>query len=395
MTALLGGPLAERARIAVDAASALLVSVSADAITDPSYAVGAAGLAIAHANLHALFPARGHDRCTELLLERARTLAATARASPWLVQGIAGVGWATGYLTGDSGSSLDAFDAKLDRLVTGPGPLPAEVFHGTAGLLLYARGRPGALAEHVLDQIARTAQGDADRASWLSTPQVPSHPQEPFVDLGFAHGVPGILAVLATCTGEAFAGDVTRDLVRRSARYIVEARLPDAQTSAYAAYAGRAEPTRSAYCYGDPGVAWALTLAADALDDGGVRAVARGVAQLAAGRGDAQAAIDEAGLCHGAAGLAYLLHKIGERHDDEELRAAAREAFARALAMPGRDGLPFLLTARAGATGRGAILGILGGVAGVALALATALGEIDDAWDEPLLAGRAARDDQP
>ena len=180
MTALLGGPLAERARIAVDAASALLVSVSADAITDPSYAVGAAGLAIAHANLHALFPARGHDRCTELLLERARTLAATARASPWLVQGIAGVGWATGYLTGDSGSSLDAFDAKLDR-----------------------------------------------------------------------------------------------------------------------------------------------------------------------------------------------------------------------LAMPGRDGLPFLLTARAGATGRGAILGILGGVAGVALALATTLGEIDDAWDEPLLAGRAARDDQP
>jgi len=387
MTPLLEGALADRAFQAIDRTSKLLVGIPASAVRDPSYATGAAGLAIAHANLHAIHPARGHDSKTEELLEHARTLAASTRTMPWLVQGAAGVGWTLDYLTGDAGALLAPLEAKLERFVESTNAdTPVEIFHGLAGLLVLARKRPGDLAKKILERIERSAVTVADGGglTWLSAPRPPATPPERFTDLGFAHGVPGALAAIASCTGESFATPTLESVVERGLRSLLDARLPRGSAAAYAAHANRSTPARCAYCYGDPGVAWSLAIVARAIGNDEARLASENVARLACTRRDAGAKVEEATLCHGAAGVGHLFRRLHAHHPIDALRDAARSAFETALAMPPSHDLPFAVEASALAPGSSTALGILSGISGVALALATATGAIDEAWGEPL-----------
>jgi lantibiotic biosynthesis protein len=144
-------------------------------------------------------------------------------------------------------------------------------------------------------------------------------------------------------------------------------------------------PARSAWCYGDPGVATVLLLAARDVGEPAWAAEATTLAMGAANRPPDRTGVVDAGLCHGSAGLAHLFNRMYRMTAEPILADAARFWVERTLelcsaAAPGRDAT---LTDAAwpGCDGPG----LLEGAAGVAVALEAACTTAEPIWDQMLL----------
>jgi hypothetical protein len=152
---------------------------------------------------------------------------------------------------------------------------------------------------------------------------------------------------------------------------------------------------RSAWCYGDPGVAAALLGAARSVGEPTWEREALEIARAAAARPAEEAGIVDAGLCHGSAGLGHLFNRMYQTTGDEALGQAARFWFERTLAMRQPDlgvgGFPASSVREDGTRYWRDDPGVLTGAAGVALALLAATTSIEPAWDRILLLSTRTR----
>jgi lantibiotic modifying enzyme len=151
--------------------------------------------------------------------------------------------------------------------------------------------------------------------------------------------------------------------------------------------AGFDAPARTAWCYGDPGIAAALLVAARAVRERAWEHEAIRVGLRAAARPAEEGGVQDACLCHGSAGLGHIFHRLYRATKDKRFARAARAWFARTLATrrerAGFAGfVPSLPAARSGA---GHTVGFLTGAAGIALALVAATTPLDPIWDRALL----------
>ena len=310
-----------------------------------------------------------------------------------------GVAWVDAILRpDDEDSDVDVFVGNVVDRDVWPGA--HDLLHGLAGVGAYCLARlprPGArrAVERVVDHLASSAREEPDGLTW---PYVPApggafvfneHQPQGHVNVGFAHGVAGILAFLA---GAVEAGvTAAREPLEQAVRWFVAQRLPPGRGSAFPAYvvAGVApEPARLAWCYGDPGAAVALLAAGTALGDDGVVALARDVALGCAGRDGG----DDATLCHGSAGLAHIFNRLSQSLGDEQLRELALHWLTLTLDRHGA-GLTEVDRRRLETQNAAhpdsdvpvdAGYGLLFGAAGVGLALASAVSNRPPQWDAPM-----------
>jgi len=214
-------------------------------------------------------------------------------------------------------------------------------------------------------------------------------------DLGLAHGVPGVIALYAAVLlARALPenGEALRRSLTAAVRFLEANRHPDRGHSAFdwsvaPGIAGHA--ARTAWCYGDLGIAVAMLRAARALEDDALYERAVSLARACATRPDAMCCVQDAGLCHGAAGLGHLQNRLFHATGDAVVREGAQRWFRNTLDLRTQDDLArvpaFLPGVERGAQAAwGASPGILSGAAGVGLALMSALGGLPD-WDQPLL----------
>jgi hypothetical protein len=199
--------------------------------------------------------------------------------------------------------------------------------------------------------------------------------------------------VVAELVANDVLADELRPLLKETSEWLLTQRLAKDEDAWFrCASDDHPAPARTAWCYGDPGVAWALMLAARSLDDRALAREALAIASRAAERALERTGVVDAGLCHGAAGLGHVFHRMSLLFPDEPaLRDAARVWFGRALGMrvegaplagfkayvpsSPEPGAPFLWKDDAG---------LLTGAAGVAMALASAL-EGTHEWDAPMM----------
>ena len=151
-----------------------------------------------------------------------------------------------------------------------------------------------------------------------------------------------------------------------------------------------AEPTRTAWCYGDPGIAAVLLSAARSFGRADWESEALDVARRSARRSEQAAQTVDAGLCHGTAGLAHLFNRFHQATGDPELGEAALAWTRRTLDMqrPGEGigGYRSYMTSEKAADGDwSAQPGLLIGSAGIGLALLAAVSGVEPAWDRMLL----------
>lgn len=406
---VLSGAAAEEALGAAEELGALVredVRDSSDpARADPTLARGAAGAALALAYLDEATGGEFGEAAQQALANAAAGVAALPLRSG-LMQGFTGVAWVVAHLAGrrrDAGPGLtapvdDALAAALER---GPWRGHDDLVSGLAGIGVYALERLPSpegrgLLELVVERLGERAEPTGTGLAWFTPPGLlPPEGRERlpggYYNLGMAHGAPAIAAVLA---GAARAGvGAAAELLDGAVAWIAGQVLPDGASSLWPYFVGPGiEPAaaRLAWCYGDPGVATALLLAADSRDRDDWRALARRAVECFSARPREATGVRDASLCHGTAGMLQLCGRLHQATGDPDLAAQARGWARETLALRrSGEGLGgYSVWDADDPTEAGGVVqgpGLLAGIAGVALALAGAASAVEPAWDRCLL----------
>jgi lantibiotic modifying enzyme len=403
---LLSGALKDRALHLAGTFTKTLRPTPAAGHRDASLASGSAGLAVCSAQLART---RSDPRAADAALtrlEEAVGVLATEPLTSSLYSGFTGIAWAVELvdrLLGTEGEDRNGdIDDALTRLLQRyPEHASYDLINGLTGLGVYALARwprPGATQclLGVVEQLDRRARHDRDGVYWWTPPSWHGLRRERFkprgVDLGVAHGIAGVIPFLARVHRIGLAKQTVRPLLDGAVRWLLAHRVDTASgpTVPYLVADGvEPGPARSAWCYGDPGVAVALLLAACDAGEPAWAAAATGLAVRAATRPPDQTGIVDAGLCHGSAGLAHLFNRMYQMTAEQTLADAARFWVERTLelcssAAPGRAETP-TDAARSACKGRG----LLEGTAGVALAMEAASTAVEPVWDQMLLVSTA------
>lgn len=244
---------------------------------------------------------------------------------------------------------------------------------------------------------------DHGRPGWLLTPNY--YPvgldwygkQSPhgMYNLGFAHGMPGILAALSGAAAVGIGGAAVVKRVQDLAEWLTvhtcDAGKGPTWPTAYNAspdskileYDKNARPARAAWCYGAPGIALALLSATAATNepkfaDTAVAALRRIVTASSHERN-----VSQVSLCHGHAGLATIAHRAATITGLDEF-TSLRDQQLQAVVAKADPARPFLF---ADQPAPGEFIddpGFLNGASGVLLSLLAPLAPTRTLWDEML-----------
>jgi lantibiotic modifying enzyme len=377
-------------------------------VRDASLAGGTAGLAVFYGYLSRVSSSARDERRASRFLAEADDAVATVTMAPSLYDGFTGVAWATAHLDeklsdGDGGYATDSVDDALNDYVNRPGwDGEYDLVSGLVGLAVYALERLPARAaveclEGIVDRLGEIAETAREGMTWFTPPDhLPDWQRnrcpDGYYNLGLAHGVPGVIAVLASTCAAGIRPRKARKLLDGSVTWLLSQEREDGGASRFPAWiapGAKPEDCRSAWCYGDPGIAAALLCAARSVNQPDWERKAIEIARGVATRPPDEAGVIDAGLCHGAAGLGHVLNRIYQATGEETLGEAARFWFERTLAMrePGRGVGGFLAPAAKedGTRYWNDEAGILTGASGIALALLAATTAVEPAWDRMLL----------
>jgi lantibiotic modifying enzyme len=377
---------------------------------EPSLASGLAGRAILHGYLAQAGRGTAHADVAVRCLRRASTAMTDKPMEASLYGGLTGVGWALAHLQRrvpglDGEEDCGEIDeVLLHHLEQSPWRDDYDLISGLVGFAVYALERmiPGtdaarlvavACLERVVDRLAETAQQRGERVTWWTNPAwLPAETREKsprgYYNLGLAHGVPGVIAVLGLACAAGVARPKARPLLEGAVNWLIVQQKPHGFPH-WVQPEVTDGPARLAWCYGDPGVAAALLWTARCVAEPAWEREALAIARRAARRPPDQAGVRDAGLCHGAAGLGHLFNRMFQATGEQQFCQAARYWFEQTLAMrrPGQ-GIGGYQAWQLGDAGEPIWVtdsGLLTGSTGIALALLAATTPVEPVWDRMLL----------
>jgi len=407
---LLADELSDRAMAAVEGIIADLPDPSANEISDPSLAGGKSGISLFSSYL-ALTGLDDGENAAHFLEEAVEAIAARPMR-PSLYSGFTGVAWATAHLQkqlgdADEETTYKALDeALLAHLSESPWRGDYDLISGLVGFGVYALERvPNPMAvemlERVVERLDETAERNAEGITWLTPPELLTSwqreiPPNGYYNLGLAHGVPGVIALL----GHAYAAGIARSqvepLLEGAIDWLLAQKLPSNSHSMFPSWVGPSwagpsigsDECRLAWCYGDAGIAAALLSAARSAREPGWEREALEIAICAARRTPETAGVLDVSLCHGAAGLGHIFNRMYQATGAKQLKDAATFWFDRTLEMRRPEG------GIGGFVALGVVNderrwvadpGFLTGAAGLGLSLLSAITPIEPVWDRILL----------
>ncbi|MGB8475143.1 MAG: lanthionine synthetase C family protein [Candidatus Acidiferrum sp.] len=377
---------------------------------DASLASGSAGLAILFAYLDQARSGYGDRETALYFLQQAIDAVAAVPMSSSLYVGATGIAWAVAHLRGwfldADNDATEAMDTLLiDGISRGPWRGSYDLVEGLVGFGVYALEQihsPSAVQclAHVINRLDESAERTPDGIAWFTSREVlPDWQRElypnGYYDLGVAHGVPGVIAFLAqVCAlderkvrGVTETRSKARPLLDGAVAWLLAHRNAASADCVFPKWIGRGSkltPSRVAWCYGDLGIAAALLATAGCMNSTSWEREAVRLARRVAKRSFAQSGIKDAGLCHGTAGAGHLFNRMFQASSESCLKNAMETWFQHTLKMRHPEG---------GVAGFAALridhwsneVGILGGAAGIALALLAATTPIEPEWDRMLL----------
>jgi lantibiotic modifying enzyme len=321
-----------------------------------------------------------------------------------LYRGLASTGWVAAHIAEHVDELLDAIDTTVLRALSGPEAWRGsyDLIEGLVGLAVYFLERGTAASatrglQLIVDHLIALADRGDHGATWLTAsdlvpPWQRATPTTRVHNCGLAHGVPGIVAVLARIADRADAPPTAAALRDDAARWIVAQDL-GARGFPSAIGDGVPQPARTAWCYGDPGVTialWRATTPGDGRDHV-ERLIDRWVS-----RAETASGVVDAGICHGAAGLAHICNRLYQASGNARYRDAARAWLERTLAYQrlgaGIGGFSMYKHQSAESPLWQPLPDFLDGAVGVGLVLLAAVTPIEPEWDRLLLCDLALRD---
>jgi len=386
---------------------------------------GFAGLAILCAGVDTAFPDEGWDACAHDYLRLAAHGAEQQTGLHiGLYSGLAGLAFAASSLSRGHTRYrrlLATIDAALFRLLApatatttvrhGVDVATFDVISGLAGVgryLLLRADEP--THRRALDAVLRTLVlliGEHDGLPhWHTPPRFLSddatraaYPRGN-LNCGLAHGIPGPLALLSLAATRGVVVDGQHEAIGRVADWLSrhrandrwgvnwpaavplanEATSPAGQRSDGDEDGSGRTPSRTAWCYGAPGIARALWFASQALADTSYRQLAIAGMEAVYRRPLAARQIDSPTFCHGVAGLQQITLRFANDCDSTLFVDAARVLHRQIVdAYEPESLLGYRNVERGG--GRVDQPGFLDGAAAVPLVLLAAATPLEPRWD--------------
>ncbi|HEY2029473.1 MAG TPA: lanthionine synthetase LanC family protein [Myxococcales bacterium] len=298
-----------------------------------------------------------------------------------LHEGFCGVAWAIEHASHLAPEIADpSWNDGLDDVLGDLVALPhanADLVYGLAGIGIYGlergdRGSARRWTRAIIDQLDRMAQpGQRGGRCWPAFGKTGTVSFQ--IDFGMAHGTPGPIGFLAGAIFARFEHAALVPLLRDAVEALLAWQLEDggfAMGVPVARDEGMSR-ARTAWCYGDPGVASALLLAARAAGYRGWEEQAVAVARAACRRPAIETGVLDAAFCHGSAGLAHIYNRLGQETGDAELCEAARGWYLDTLDRGARGILEDELFKRS----------FLSGTLGIGLSLLAAVTDVAPDWD--------------
>lgn len=326
----------------------------------------------------------------------------------YLYGGYAGLGWILTQLAGKvlhpaELENCEAIDAALiEFLRNAREPLRFELLYGLAGIGIYAlerwpdpAGKTAAveILGLVFRQLAATAERTATGLTWFTSAEfLPAWQRRlcpnGYYNLGLAHGVPGVLPLLAkACSIPAIRAQAWQ-LLAGAGRWLELQQHSDVHGNWFPHWRAaeiEPQPGRLAWCYGSLGAATAWLDAARRTGqyewEQAALAMLRGTAQISV----ADAGVRDAAFCHGAGGNAHIFNRLYQATGEELFRKAALRWYAHMLSLrePGKGlaGFQNWAPSEDGEPGWESSPGLLDGAVGIGLILLAACSEITPDWD--------------
>lgn len=266
-----------------------------------------------------------------------------------------------------------------------------DILHGGLGngLFLLKSGDVSGIKEMV-EGVASLAEVDKNGLKWYALTNYEENRWT--YNLGFAHGIPSIVAMLSKIHGKGMERERCAELIEGAVNYILAQKLPKGNyNSIFGNYAHESTEkpysSRLAWCYGDLGIAVALWRASKALCRKDWEDEAKAILRHASQRRDLKEnTVIDACFCHGTSGIAHVFNRMWRETGMPECKDAAAYWINQTLCMARfEDGLAGYKTWQGDKRGFQNEYGLLEGIAGIGLALLSFLSDEDPTWDECLL----------
>lgn len=208
-----------------------------------------------------------------------------------------------------------------------------------------------------------------------------------YVDLGFAHGLAGVLSTLALETFRAHR-DVANVTIQGLSEYLVDARLDSEASINWPRRVPPANgrvfdrlPARTAWCYGAGGITYALVLAGRATGSQKLTRDALEAAEAIAERSVTDRRLESSCLCHGSAGLLCILARLRAQSPSWQFLDAPICDLIEQILVDSSERHQFIIRDFDPVRGPRDDPGLLTGAAGVGLALIAASTRRPPLWD--------------
>src|SRR5215217_2370088 len=341
---ILSGTAAQQALQVVDAIAESITSITAvPGEGDPSLGRGQAGLTLLYTWLARTRRMPQADVLARQCLDQAIEAASTQAMNASLYGGFTGVAWAAELvdhlLDADAEDRSEAVDDALLRLLSRADrwSAPYDLVVGLTGLGVYALQRyprPSAIEclRRVVERLHECARHDEHGVYWWTPPaeilNEESRKQCPSgcADLGVAHGVAGPIGLLGSICGAGVAQATARPLLEGAVSWLLAHSVPTEAGPTFPVWVtsgSQPSQARCAWCYGDPGIAAALLMAARGVGDADWERAAVALACRAAERPASETGVVNACFCHGAAGVAHLYNRMYQATGERTLGRAA------------------------------------------------------------------------
>jgi hypothetical protein len=385
-------------------------------------AQGYAGLALMCSYLDACFPGEDWDRGGhEFVTAAARAAERAEFLRPGVFGGLGGLHFAAWSLARGGARYQRLLRTFEDAMLYRVAPLAEaaarrsggvsvgefDVISGLSGIgaCLHARReRPEASAavKAVLAALVRLCEQEEDLPRWHTPPHLMGSDEmarafpRGSLNCGLAHGIPGPLALMALALRDGVEVDGQREALRRTCDWLLAHRVDDEwginwPTAIPIASGGEPRldpatlhPSRSAWCYGSPGVARSLWLAGDALGEAELRSVAVAAMEAVYRRPLSARRIDSPTFCHGVAGLLQITLRFAQDTGQAAFDAAADALVGQLLDAYEPDRVLGFCSREPG-DNRVDQAGLLDGAPGVAMVLLAATTDVEPRWDRVFL----------
>ena len=269
---------------------------------------------------------------------------------PALYGGFCGVAWAAEYLSRAGANNVDPSaeesdddpnaeidDALIEMLQVSPWEAEYDLIGGLVGYGVYFSERLHRESARrgmqlIVERLDETKAESEGGLSWHTSPDLlPPWQRETnpdgYFNVGMAHGVPGVLVILAIAVANGIVTNTSRPLLDGLVYWLRAIRQDADSAGSYfpAWWMPECAPelSRRAWCYGDPGVGaawlWAGMLTGEKSWQNDALEVLRFCAKLP----HQAAGVGEAGLCHGSLGLGQLYNRVYQATAITDFREAA------------------------------------------------------------------------